>query len=97
MGDRDFAATENGVVFGLFPDRLKLANETIVGKTKLEKTNKEIASRGGDFVPTIKLDGRDLQAADLSGADLRGVSLNGAAMQGAETRSRAIGRRSPVL
>ena len=25
------------------------------------------------FVPTIKLDGRDLQAADLSRADLRGV------------------------
>ena len=52
-------------------DRLKLNDETIVGKEKLEKTKKEIASRGGEFVPTIKLDGRDLQAADLNGADLR--------------------------
>jgi Pentapeptide repeats (8 copies) len=79
----DYAATENGVVFGLFPDRLQLRNETIVGEAKLEEIKKEIASRGGDFVPTIKLDERDLQAAGLSGADLRGVSLTGAAMQGA--------------
>jgi uncharacterized protein YjbI with pentapeptide repeats len=79
----DYAATEKGVVFGLFPDRLQLPYGTIVGKEKLDKTKEEIASRGGDFVPTIKLDGRDLQAAMLSGADLRGVSLNGAAMQGA--------------
>jgi uncharacterized protein YjbI with pentapeptide repeats len=90
----DYAATANGIVFGLFPDRLKLSDETIVGETKLEDTKKEIASRGGrdfvptlignDFVPTIKLDYRDLQAADLSGADLRGVSLDGARMQGAD-------------
>ena len=79
----DYASTANGVVFGLFPDRLKLNDETIVGKENLEETKEEIASRGGDFVPTIKLDGRDLQAAVLDGADLRGVSLNGAAMQGA--------------
>ena len=76
----DYATTANGVVFGLFPDRLKLRNETIVGEERLERTKKEIASRDGDFVPTIKLDGRDLQAADLSAADLRGVSLNGAVM-----------------
>ena len=69
-----------GVVFGLFPDRLKLNNETIVGKDRLEETREEIASRGGiilavrDFVPTIKLDGRDLQAAESIGADLRGAS-----------------------
>jgi uncharacterized protein YjbI with pentapeptide repeats len=80
----DYAATAKGVVFGWFPDRLQLISETIVGETKLEEIKKEIASRGGDFVPTIKLDGRDLQAAVLSGADLRGVSLNGAAMQGSE-------------
>jgi uncharacterized protein YjbI with pentapeptide repeats len=80
----DYTATANGVVFGLFPDRLKLKDETIVGKERWDKTKEEIASRGGDFVPTIKFeDGRDLQAADLSGADLRGVSLNAAAMQGA--------------
>ena len=42
---------------------------------EFEETKKEIASRGGDLVPTIKLDGRDLQAADLSRADLRGVWL----------------------
>ena len=78
--DPDFAATKDGVVFGWFPDRLKLSDETIVGKEKLEKTKDEILSRGGkDFVPTIKLDGR----AVLIGADLRGVSLNGAAIQGA--------------
>jgi uncharacterized protein YjbI with pentapeptide repeats len=78
-----YKATANGIVFGLFPDRLELANESIVGKEKLEKTKEEIASRGGDFVPTIKLDGRDLQAANLSGADLRGVSLDSAIVRGA--------------
>ena len=107
----DYSRTANGVVFGLFPDRLKLASETIVGKEKLDKTEEEIASRGGDFVPTIKLDERDLQAADLSGTDLRGVSLNGAAIQGANlvaTRldgarlflhsalQRAVARRRPL-
>jgi uncharacterized protein YjbI with pentapeptide repeats len=81
--DLEYTATAKGVVFGLFPDRLKLNDEAIVGEAKLEETKKEIASRGGDFVPTIKLDRRDLQAADLSGADLRGVALEGAAMQGA--------------
>jgi hypothetical protein len=80
----DYAATANGVVFGLFPDRLKLNDETIVGETKLEQTQKEIASRGGDFVPTITLDERDLRAADLSGADLRGASLNSAAIEGGD-------------
>ena len=83
---QDFGATANGVVFGLFPDRLKLRDEIIVGEQKLEETKKEIASRGGGFVPTIKLDERDLQAADLSRADLRGVSVNGTAMQGADLR-----------
>jgi uncharacterized protein YjbI with pentapeptide repeats len=80
-GHPDFGATEKGVVFGLFPDRLKLNDETIVGEKTLKETKEEIASRGGDFVPTIKLDLRDLQAADLSRADLRGVSLRGAAIQ----------------
>jgi uncharacterized protein YjbI with pentapeptide repeats len=85
IGRRDLASTANGVVFGLFPNRLKLKDETIVGKEKLDKTKEEMASRGGEFafVPTIRLDGRDLQAADLSGADLRGASLEGAALQGA--------------
>jgi uncharacterized protein YjbI with pentapeptide repeats len=80
----DYAATESGIVFGLFPDRLKLNNEMIVGERALEEIKKEIAGRGGDFVPTIKLDDRDLQAADFSGADLRGASLSEAAMQGAK-------------
>jgi uncharacterized protein YjbI with pentapeptide repeats len=80
--DPDYAATANGVVFGLFPDRLKLNDEVIVGERKLEETKKEIASRGDDFVPTLKLDHRDLQAANLS-ADLRGASLDGAMMRGA--------------
>ena len=83
IGGTDFAATEKGIIFGLFPDRLKLPNELIVGKEKLDKTNEEIASRGGDFVPTINLDGRDLQAADLVGADLRGVKLTDAVVRGA--------------
>ena len=82
-------------MFGWFPERLKLASETIVGKEKREKAKEEIASRKGakttpdesDFVPTIKLDGRDLQAANLSSADLRGVSLNIAAIQGANLKS----------
>jgi uncharacterized protein YjbI with pentapeptide repeats len=79
----DYAATKAGVVFGLFPDRLQLRHETIVGEANLEETKKEIASRGGDFVPTINLDLRDLQAADLTAADLRGASLGDAAIQGA--------------
>jgi uncharacterized protein YjbI with pentapeptide repeats len=80
----DYAATAKGVVFGLFPDRLKLNDETIVGEKTFKATKEEIASRGGaDFVPTLKLDDRDLQAADFSRVDLRGVSLNGAALQGA--------------
>lgn len=86
VGRLDFAATENGVVFGLFPDRLKLQNEPIVGQKKLDETKREITSRGGDFVPTLNFDDRDLQAADLSGADLRGASLHGAAMQNANLR-----------
>jgi uncharacterized protein YjbI with pentapeptide repeats len=90
----DYTATANGVVFGLFPDRLELGGETIVGEKTLDGTKKEIASRGGDFVPTIKFDGRDLQAANLSGADLRGVSLNGAAMRGTNlTSARLDGAR----
>ena len=80
----DFDGTANGVVFRLFPDRLILRNEIIVGNDRVEQAKSEIASRGGDFVPTIKLDGRNLQAAVLSSADLRGVSLRGAAMQGAD-------------
>jgi uncharacterized protein YjbI with pentapeptide repeats len=81
--DPDYAATADGVVFGLFPDRLNLDSETIVGEKTLKETKEEIASRGGDFVPTIKLDRRDLQAAVLGRADLRGVSLSLATMQGA--------------
>ena len=61
----DYAATANGVVFGLFPNRLKLRDEPIVGREKLDKTKEEIASRGGEFVPTITLDDRDLQAAGI--------------------------------
>ena len=83
----DYAATEKGVVFRLFPDRLRINDKPIVGEAKLEETKKEIASRGGDFVATIKLDGRDLQAADLREADLRGVSLKGAALRGANLLS----------
>jgi uncharacterized protein YjbI with pentapeptide repeats/class 3 adenylate cyclase len=79
----DYAATANGVLFALFPDRLQLTQETIVGEKTLDETKKEIASRGGSFVPTIKLDDRDLQAADLVAADLRGVSLDAAMMRGA--------------
>jgi uncharacterized protein YjbI with pentapeptide repeats len=83
-GYPDFAATANGVVFGLFPDRLILSQQTIVGESRLDETKKEIASRGGDFVPTLNFDGRDLRAAALAGADLRGASFYGAAMQEAD-------------
>ena len=82
-GHPDFASTAEGVVFGRFPDRLQLANETIVGEQRFEQSKKEIASRGGEFVPTITLDGGDLKAAVLSGADLRGVALRGARMEDA--------------
>jgi uncharacterized protein YjbI with pentapeptide repeats len=87
----DYSATEDGVVFHLFPDRLKLTEETIVGKEKWDKAKGEIDSRrgakqtlnGSDFVPTINLGARDLQAAVFTGTDLRGVSLTGATMRGA--------------
>jgi len=79
----DYSATEKGVVFGLFPDRLKLPNEPVVGKDRLEEIQKEIASRGGEFVSTRKFEGRDLQAADLRRADLRGVDLGFANLRGA--------------
>jgi uncharacterized protein YjbI with pentapeptide repeats len=82
IGRTDFDATKNGVVFGLFPDRLNLHGEIIVGETKLGELKKEIAARGGDVIPTVKLDDRDLQAADFSGVDLRGVSFSATAMEG---------------
>lgn len=84
---RDFARSELGPVLGLFPDRLKLNDETIVGEKTVDETKKEISSRGGDFVPTIKFDDRHLEAAQLSGADLRGVSLTGADMRAADLSS----------
>jgi uncharacterized protein YjbI with pentapeptide repeats len=83
----NYHATENGVVFGLFPDRLKLPEEPVVGEKTLEETKKEIDSRGGDFVPTRNFDGRDLQAAELSGADMRGVALRGAVINDADLSS----------
>jgi uncharacterized protein YjbI with pentapeptide repeats len=93
----DYTATANGVVFGLFPDRLKLRDETIVSEQRIEETEKEMTSRGGDFVPTINLADRDLQAAVLAGADLRGVSLRGASMQGADLNAaRFYGARLDV-
>jgi uncharacterized protein YjbI with pentapeptide repeats len=85
IGRANFDSTANGVVFGLFPDRLILEDEIIVGESRLEESTKEIASRGGTgFVPTRNFDDRDLQAAVLSGADLRGVSLRSARLQGAD-------------
>jgi hypothetical protein len=54
--NRDYAETEKGVMFGLFPDRLILYDQTIVGEKLLEETKKQMDSRGGDFVPTIRLD-----------------------------------------
>jgi uncharacterized protein YjbI with pentapeptide repeats len=84
---RDLAGWGNGTVLGLFKDRLILPNETIVDEKTLADVEKEIASRGGDFVPTIRFEDRDLQAADLRGADLRGVALDRAHMQGAELRT----------
>jgi Pentapeptide repeats (8 copies) len=81
---RDMAGLGNGVVLGLFKDRLILSNEIIVGEKPLAEVKKEMASRGGDFVPTILFDDRDLQSADLRGADLRGVALDRAHMQGVD-------------
>jgi uncharacterized protein YjbI with pentapeptide repeats len=81
--DPNYAATANGVVFGLFPDRLNLTSE-IVGEERWEETKNEIESRGGDFVPTIELNGRDLQAAYSGEVDLRGVSLAWAVLRGAD-------------
>jgi uncharacterized protein YjbI with pentapeptide repeats len=86
-GKPDYESTKNGVVFGLFPDRLILWNEILVGETRLEGIKKEIASRNGDFIPTINLEYRDLQGALLNDSDRRGVSFLAAAMQGATLSS----------
>ena len=82
----DYAATANGVVFGLFPDRLKLDSETIVGEKKFggDQEGDRFAGRRIAFVPTLKLDGRDLQAAELNSADLRGVSFERSGNAGRE-------------
>ncbi len=80
----DYAATVNGVVFGLFPDRLILAGESIVGEEQLERTEKEMASRNGDFVPTRQFAIADLGGTDFSGADLRRVDLSGDILSGAD-------------
>jgi uncharacterized protein YjbI with pentapeptide repeats len=80
IGRADFGV---GILFPLFADRLNLENEIIVGKSRFEEIKNEIASRGGEFVPTRDFNNRDLQAAVLSGADLRGVSLLRAVMCGA--------------
>ncbi len=79
----DYAATANGVVFGLFPDRLKLPNEPIVGEKLVEETTKESNARQGDFIPTRQFTISDLEAADLNGADLRGVDLSDKNVSGA--------------
>jgi Pentapeptide repeats (8 copies) len=86
IGRGDLDATIEGVVFGLFPDRLRLRQEIIVGNDGLEQANKESASRNGGFVPTRNFGGRDLEAAQLFGADLRGVFLGGAAMTRTDLR-----------
>ncbi len=99
IGRSDLATTAEGVVFGHFPDRLILRNETIVGEKLLDENKKEAASRGGGLVPTIlvptiKLDDRDLTAADLSSADLRGVSLQRTKLQSAQLSSVLLDRSS---
>ena len=91
----DYLATWNGVVFRLFPDRLNLDHETIVGEQKLEETKKESNSRHGDFVPTRIFAITDLQAANLNLADLRGVDLSdenlrGTFLMGARWRERSF-------
>jgi uncharacterized protein YjbI with pentapeptide repeats len=78
----DYAATKNGVVFGWFPDRLKLGYEMIVGRDLLEKTNKDVAS--GAWIYTIDLSNRDLQAAQLVATNLRGARMDAALIQGAD-------------
>ncbi len=74
-----------GFLFGLFPDRLILPHETIVGADLIEKSKKESASRGkGAFVPTQIFDQRNFVAAQFGGADLRGVSFRFARMFGVD-------------
>jgi hypothetical protein len=79
-----FSLTRNGVAFGLFPDRLKLHGESIVGEKLLDEAAKESKSRNGDFVPTRRFTISNLEGADLSQADLRGVDLSGKDMRGAD-------------
>jgi uncharacterized protein YjbI with pentapeptide repeats len=86
----DFDATADGVVFGLFPDRLILPFETVVGDTLFEQFTKVNASQSPmrlfmfGAIPTRDFRGRNLQAINLTGADLRGVELEGADLRGAQ-------------
>ena len=78
IGRADFEARRAGVVFGLFPDRLNLANETIVGEALFKEKQAEASSGGTKrFVPTRKFDGRNFVGANFAEADLRGVDLQG--------------------
>jgi uncharacterized protein YjbI with pentapeptide repeats len=76
IGRADLDATANGIVLGLFPDRLILPYEIVVGESRLEEIRSEVGGelRNG-FVPTRDFGKRDLQGAILYGADLRGVGL----------------------
>ena len=83
----DYAATAQGRRVRPLPQPAAAHDEAIVGEKLFKETKSSRGdcthSRDGDFVPTIKLDERDLQAADLNRADLRGVSLSNAIVRGA--------------
>jgi uncharacterized protein YjbI with pentapeptide repeats len=75
----DYAATENGILFGLFQDRLKLANRTIVGQKLFEEKQAEGKAGGGDrFVPTRDFSERNFTAGKFDESDIRGVDLRDA-------------------
>lgn len=81
VGRADLEETANGIAFGVFHDRLKLAKETIVGQALLDERQKEAFTRGaGQFVPTRDFSGREFTAAVFSEADLRGVDFSGATL-----------------
>jgi uncharacterized protein YjbI with pentapeptide repeats len=96
IGRTDLIATENGVIFGRFPDRLKLHDEIVVGESRVEEVKKESDARDGEFVPTRDFVKRDLQYVELPGADLRGVAL-GATEDGDENEAQSANLRGAKL
>lgn len=78
------ADTSNGRMFGLFPDRLRLRNATIVGQKLFDEKRAETTALGDNRpMVTRTFDGRNFVGAVFDSSDLRGVSFSNAQLQSA--------------